>query len=193
MLQTQNRPSARGDDRPLGQFSTAPLSLREAGWPPKAAYDSLWAELGANGPRNHAKFETPIRSEFKALVKGDGGLIVYGPSRAFGRVATLRRGFGALGFDPRAIRPARNAPSPAPDPPKLSRSRSPSEQGVRRGGGDQNAVSRPRTAEGIVEYSPTKGRQRNRDALYFNSSYGSPSNLVRVRRMIGLRRGESVA
>lgn len=82
--------------------------------------------------------------EFKALVKGDGGLVVYGPSRAFGRVATLRRGFGVLGFDPRAFRPAPNAPSPAPDPAKLSRSRSPSEQGVRRGGAPRRSLSTSR-------------------------------------------------
>jgi len=30
-----------------------------------------------NGPRKLARFEAPVRSEFEAVVKGDGGLVVY--------------------------------------------------------------------------------------------------------------------
>jgi len=65
-----------------------------------SGFRSLGRENLANGLRNHARFETPIRSEFKALVKGDEGLIVYTPGGQTAPSGTSGRAFGALGFDP---------------------------------------------------------------------------------------------
>jgi len=62
------------------------------------------------------RFETVPYREFKALVKGDGGLVVY---RLGGQTAPSGvpwRGLGALGFDPENGVPLRTTPFRHPNP-----------------------------------------------------------------------------
>ncbi len=62
------------------------------------------------------------KRSFGPSSKFDEGPVVYRPPRQIVPVATPRRGFGALGFDPKAQHPERNAPLSAPRSPALSRS-----------------------------------------------------------------------
>jgi hypothetical protein len=62
-------------------------------------------------------FEPVPIGEFKALVKGDGGLIVYRPGGGIAPVTVPWRGFGALGFDPESGVPLRSTPFRHPNPP----------------------------------------------------------------------------
>ena len=57
-------------------------------------------ESGDNGPRKLTRIEAPVRLEFEAVVKGDGGPVVYRPGGQTASSGTPGREFGALGFDP---------------------------------------------------------------------------------------------
>ncbi len=48
--------------------------------------------------KSEKPFETVLDRQFKALVKGDGGLIVYRLGGGIAPVTVPWRGFGALGF-----------------------------------------------------------------------------------------------
>ena len=62
------------------------------------------------------RFEEVVDREFAAPVESDGGRVVYRPAGPFGPVPTLRRGFRALGFDPRGRHPDQNDPIPGCHP-----------------------------------------------------------------------------